>query len=193
MAGRPKKTRYTPRHPGKYKGTYPIILRSSWEISFAQFCDINEDIVEWASEPVEIPYRNPVKNKQSIYIPDFLIRFRTKSGALETRLIEIKPAKEALEEKAKNQYDILSLMVNKAKWLAASAWCSRRGIKFMTMTENALFENSAPPTVRKPKKRGIKKGTTGSKKPTPLAAKSKKAKTPSRSPKVKGTPKAKRA
>jgi hypothetical protein len=188
MAKRPKPVNYTPRNPKKYRGSYPIVLRSSWEVRFAQYCDLNEDVLEWASEPVEIPYRNPVKGTQSIYIPDFIIKFRNAKGAVETRLIEIKPEKEALEEKAKNQYDTLSLMVNKAKWLAAAAWCSRRGIKFMTLTESSLFENSAPPTVRKPKKKGIKKPKAATKKPKSAL----KSKTKAPSSKAKKTPTASR-
>lgn len=151
MAKRPKPVTYTPRHPSKYKGSYPIVLRSSWEVSFAQKCDLTPTILEWASEPVEIPYNNPLKpgpNKQSIYIPDFLIKFINKQGQIETKLIEIKPEKEALAEKAKNEYDAMSLMVNEAKWLAAAAWCKRRGIKFVTLTESGMFVNTTPTQVR---------------------------------------------
>lgn len=175
MAKRPKPVTYTPRHPSKYKGSYPIVLRSSWEVSFAQKCDLTPTILEWASEPVEIPYNNPLKpgpNKQSIYIPDFLIKFINKQGQIETKLIEIKPEKEALAEKAKNEYDAMSLMVNEAKWLAAAAWCKRRGIKFVTLTESGMFVNTTPTQVRKPKKPGkIKKvGKTPIKKAKPTMA-----------------------
>lgn len=155
---RPKPINYTPRYPSKYTGSYPIVMRSSWEVNFAQYCDLNEDVIEWASEPCEIPYRNPVHGRQSVYIPDFLITIKKANGTVETRLIEIKPEKEALQEKAKNEYDRLSLMVNKAKWLAAAAWCQRRGIKFMTLTESSMFENKGPSVLTKPKKpKAIKK------------------------------------
>jgi len=164
MAGRPKRTNYTPRNPSKYRGTYPITLRSSWEVSFAQKCDLTPTILEWASEPIEIPYRNPLKQKQSIYIPDFMIKAVNTQGIVETKLIEIKPAKEALAEKAVSEYDKMSLMVNQAKWLAASAWCARRGIKFVVLTNEGMFVNTAPSKMSKPKKPG-KIGTIKKKKP----------------------------
>lgn len=166
---RPKKVTYVPRNPSKYDGSYPIILRSSWEVAFAQRMDMTETVIKWSSESVKIPYKNPVKNTQSIYIPDFLITVITPKGEIETKLIEIKPEKEAFAEKQKNTHDAVAYLVNQAKWAAASAWCTRRGIKFEILTETGMFVNTAPTQVRKPKpKKGLKATNKATKKPTTI-------------------------
>ena len=51
-----KQGNYTPRHPEKYKGTWPIIYRSSYELLFCKFCDDNTNVIEWSSESIVIPY-----------------------------------------------------------------------------------------------------------------------------------------
>ena len=73
---------YNPTNASKYKGDYPIIARSSWEFEFMKYLDHHPDVAEWASEPVKIPYTNPLPTKrhpdgngQSIYIPDFLVTY----------------------------------------------------------------------------------------------------------------------
>tara|TARA_B100000745_G_C20146537_1_gene393177 strand:- start:235 stop:798 length:564 start_codon:yes stop_codon:yes gene_type:complete len=171
-----KKTTFIPRHPNKYKGSYPIILRSSWEVAFAQYCDLHENVLQWASEPVQIPYHNPdkptnsrkslnggkgFKMENAIYVPDFLVTFRKANGSVVTELIEIKPAKETLQEKSKNPRDIKSRIINESKWLAAGAWCRRRGIKFRIMTEEQLFGTRTKP-VKVPKAPKSAKSKVGS-------------------------------
>jgi len=90
MAGKPRKSQFYPNNPKKYMGSGKIIMRSSWETAFATFCDNNDNILEWASEPIRIPYTN-VMGKKTTYVPDFLIRYRTKNNLVITELIEIKP------------------------------------------------------------------------------------------------------
>ena len=34
---------------------YPT-YRSSWELKFLKFCDLNQDVIEWSSEPFPIQY-----------------------------------------------------------------------------------------------------------------------------------------
>lgn len=187
--GRPKPVEFKPKHPEKYKGTYPITMRSSWEVLFAKKCDLMDDVVEWASEPVKIPYTDPTrltKNnapKQSIYIPDFLITVKDSKGRLHTSLVEIKPKHESGLKEAKNLAENVSITRNQAKWAAAAWWCQRRGITFKVLTEDNLFNTgSAPahinvmtqkklktPTSIKPKKKVLKKKV--SKKPTAISVK----------------------
>ena len=101
------KTQFKPQNPEKYNGTYPIIARSSWELEFMNYCDMHPDVLQWSSEPVKIPYSNPVKDhkSQSIYIPDFLVTFLTKDKQTVTKLIEIKPLHEADQGYARNTMD----------------------------------------------------------------------------------------
>ena len=61
------KGKFKPTNPDKYLGKQLPTYRSSWEQRFMMFCDTNTSVLSWASEPVKIPYFNPVKNKQTIY------------------------------------------------------------------------------------------------------------------------------
>lgn len=138
---------FTPKNPKKYIGTYPIRYRSSWELTFMNLCDAHPNIAQWASESIEIPYKNPMKVSRtnptghSIYIPDFLVVYMDKKGKQHAELIEIKPMKECLAEKATTQRDKVMVAINHAKWKAAEAWCKRHGIIFRVMTEHQLYKN----------------------------------------------------
>ena len=47
---------YRPSNPKKYKGDHRnIIYRSLWERKFMNYCDLNENVLEWASEEFWIP------------------------------------------------------------------------------------------------------------------------------------------
>lgn len=130
---------------------YPVICRSRWEMMFVQYCDSNQDVLEWASEPYPIPYTNPVKKRQSVYVPDFLVAVRQQNGRIVKMLIEIKPAKEALNERARSAIDTAKVIENQAKWKAAEWWCQRRGIMFRIMTEHDLF-GAPQPKAKVPRK-----------------------------------------
>jgi hypothetical protein len=174
---RPEPVKFIPKNPEKYNGTYPIWLRSSWEVIFAKKCDLMDDVVKWSSEPHKIPYTDPTritengKTKQSIYIPDFLVTLRDSKGSFKTILVEIKPKHESGVNEAKNVADSMSIIRNQAKWAAASWWCQRRGIQFAVLTEDNLFNTGktppppiAPRTQPKLKVNLSKKGTSLKKK-----------------------------
>ncbi len=147
---RPTKSIFKPQNPEKYTGAYPIISRSSWEREFMIYCDQHPDVVQWASEPVKIPYKDPTRERhQSLYVPDFLITVIGKDRQLRKKLIEIKPMAEALTEHAKTAKDAVVKMKNDAKWAAASAWCMRRGIEFQVLHEGDMFHGHANRAPRK--------------------------------------------
>lgn len=131
---------YYPRNPKKYIGKGKIIYRSSWENRFCIFCDTNNHILEWASEAIRIPYRNPITGKQTTYVPDFLIRYRDKNNQIITELIEIKPeGQTGLKEGMKPAARAI-VAVNHAKWFMAQKWCTKQGIKFRVITEKDIFQ-----------------------------------------------------
>ena len=68
--------------------------RSSWEWAFMQFCDNHPGVVQWASEAVKILYKNPLTNRNTIYVPDFLVVYSDKKGNRHAEVIEVKPKKE---------------------------------------------------------------------------------------------------
>lgn len=133
---------YKVKHPEKYTGIKMPLCRSSWETTFCSMCDSNPNILEWASEPIKIPYRDPLTNKQTVYVPDFLIKYVDASKKEHIELIEIKPAKQALRERVgKDAYNQAQYVKNMAKWKAAAIWCEQRNIKFRVITEDDIFHN----------------------------------------------------
>lgn len=130
---------YTMMNPQKYVGTGRPRYRSGWEHAFMRFCDVNEHIVKWASESVRIPYYNPVKGKNTTYVPDFLIQYRNKNNIVVTELIEIKPKGQSIVESKQNNAQRAVVAVNHAKWTAARAWCKQQGITFRVITEDDIF------------------------------------------------------
>lgn len=135
---------FVPKNPQKYKGSSPIIYRSSWEKKFMNYCDISEMIESWGSETITIPYYNPVAKSVWKYYTDFIVKIRT-SEKVFTAIIEVKPHKQTLPPKYTNRKNKKSLMyehktweTNKAKWQAAEEFCKKRGWKFIIMTEKDL-------------------------------------------------------
>lgn len=124
----------------KYVGKKVPHFRSSWEHSFMRFCDENPAVLQWASEAIHIPYRNPFTNKNTIYIPDFMIMYMNKNNEKFGELIEIKPSKQTtLEAAGRSMRDQAAAVLNAYKWQAAQAWCSQNGLRFRVLTENDIF------------------------------------------------------
>jgi len=136
--------KFVPTRPDKYVGNRSPTYRSSWEWAFMRFCDTNESILKWASEAVQIPYRDPTTNRNTVYIPDFFIQYVDKNGKILTELIEVKPQNQTLLEKVgKNVNNQIQYVKNQAKWAAASNWCKGQGIRFRVLNEQDLFYGSA--------------------------------------------------
>lgn len=140
MANKFAKGKFTMTRPEKYVGTKVPTYRSSWEWSFMRFCDTNESVQKWASEAVQIPYRDPLTGRHTVYVPDFFIQYVDKFNKMHVELIEIKPASQTiLERVGKNKYNQAQYVKNQAKWQAANIWCKQQGIKFRIVNENDLF------------------------------------------------------
>ena len=135
---------YTVINRAKFVGNGTPRYRSGWELSFMRFCDSNDNILQWASESIQIPYRHPLTGKQTIYVPDFLITYRTKNNTMRAELIEIKPkGQSVILEKMKSRERAV-VAINYAKWAAAQKWCQRQGIHFRVITEDQMFHNGRP-------------------------------------------------
>lgn len=132
---------YVVRNPDKYVGKNTPRYRSGWEHAFMRFCDTNENILQWASESISIPYRNPLTGRQTIYVPDFLITYRDRANQLKAELIEIKPKKQSVIESKASARDRAAVAVNYAKWDAATKWARRNGLIFRVVTEDDIFRN----------------------------------------------------
>jgi hypothetical protein len=115
--------------------------RSGWELAFMRFLDNNDNILQWASESISIPYRNPITGKQSIYVPDFLITYRNRNNTMIAEVIEIKPKKQSVIESKMKANERATVAVNYAKWDSATKWCRKQGLLFRVITEDDMFRN----------------------------------------------------
>jgi hypothetical protein len=139
------KGKYQPSNPKKYKGDPTnIIYRSLWERKFMVYCDSNQNILEWGSEELALPYRSPIDNKIHRYFPDFYIKVKESTGQIKKYLIEIKPKKQTIEpipQKRKTKgyiYEVYEYAKNQAKWKAAQEFCEDRQWEFKVLTEDEL-------------------------------------------------------
>ena len=137
------KGRYQPNNPLKYKGNFKnIIYRSLWELKFMKYCDRNQNILEWGSEEIVVPYRSPIDNRYHRYFPDFYIKVRENTGKIKKYIIEVKPQKQCIEPKVQKKktrsyvYQVCEYAKNQAKWKAAEEYCMDRGLEFKVLTEN---------------------------------------------------------
>ena len=137
---------FKPSNPRKYKGDpNNIVYRSLWERKMMVYCDLNDNIMEWASEEFFVPYYDPTMKKVRRYFPDFFIKYTDKDGRVRRSVIEVKPMRETVEPvatKGKSKKTILTENINyvrnQAKWKAAREFCADRNIEFRIMTEKEL-------------------------------------------------------
>ena len=139
------KGKYYPSFPRKYKGDPTnIIYRSLWERKFMVYCDKNQNILEWASEEIAIPYRSPIDNRVHRYFPDFYMKVKEMNGKIKRYMIEVKPAKQTKPPaKPKRQTkgyirEAFEYARNQAKWKAAREYCADRMWEFKVITEKEL-------------------------------------------------------
>lgn len=138
--------KFRPKNPEKYQGDpTKIFFRSSYELKFMQYCDLRENVLSYQSEEFSIPYISPIDGRYHRYFPDFLIKYKDKTGKIRKALIEIKPEKD-LKEPDKNPkrktkswaYQVKTWAVNQQKWSAAEKFCEERGWEFKIFTEKEL-------------------------------------------------------
>jgi len=159
---------FIPRYPGKClnkNGKMPgvhskITFRSSWESIFANWCDIEDNVIEWGSECIEIPYFSQIDNRKHKYVTDFIVLTRNKhTGKIEKWLVEVKPAcqvpqlnecgaiifpelnkKKKLTQKRIDAWQERCnvLRRNHEKWTEARKWASLHGYVFKIITQEEL-------------------------------------------------------
>lgn len=138
------KGKFIPKNIYKYRGNYRnIIYRSSWELKFMKYCDINPSILEWGSEEIVIPYRSPLDNRIHRYFVDFYVKIKDSNNNIQKYLIEIKPKRQTVAPKQQRKtkqyvYEVTEYVKNQAKWDAAKDFCLDRNWQFMILTEDHL-------------------------------------------------------
>ena len=132
---------FKPTNPKKYVGnTNMIVYRSLLERKFMRYCDLNDDIINWASEELPIRYYNPLDKKYHRYFPDFVI----KTTNDERFIIEIKPSRQCNKPKTPKRktrsymIESFNYIKNQAKWQAAKSYCKKNEMEFKIITEKDL-------------------------------------------------------
>lgn len=134
---------YKPDNPKKYKGNVNnIIYRSSWELLYLRKLDLDDNVLQYSSEEIIIPYR--FLNKVKRYFVDFYVK-RIIDDKIVEQIVEIKPyaqtqpplITEGKRRKTMIQ-QILTYEMNQAKWEAARVYCSKKNWEFKILTEHEL-------------------------------------------------------
>ena len=140
------KGKFNPKQPNKYKGNHRnIIYRSMWERRFMVYCDNNENILEWGSEEIVIPYMSPLDGKVHRYFPDFYVKVKQYDHSIKKFVVEVKPKAQVRQpktnpkRKTKAWYNaVREWGKNRAKWEHATNYCNKHDMEFKILTENDL-------------------------------------------------------
>ena len=142
--GKIKQGYYIPENKEKYIGDISkIIYRSNWEKNFLHFCDFNESIIRYKSEPFSIKYFNPLDKRTHQYFVDFYIETIDKNGVVSKALIEIKPERHTQKptlpkvKTAKSMKNFNSAykmyIMNISKFKAANTFAKINGLDFRVL------------------------------------------------------------
>lgn len=141
-----KQGKYTLKNSAKYLGDPTnLIYRSGLERRFYRFFDENPNILQWGCEEMSINYYNVMDKEKKVhrYFPDAIIRIKTRSGGIETFIVEIKPSSQCSEPKKKRSTkkwmrEMETWLTNKSKWEAAQRFASKNKMKFIVLNETHL-------------------------------------------------------
>jgi hypothetical protein len=141
---------YRPVNKAKCLNKTSPEYRSGLEMKMMNVLDKNDNILEWSSEKVVIPYFKSSEQRVARYFVDFY--FKIKIGELiKEFIVEIKPYKQTLpptdhgnKKKSTMMYEQVSFLNNTNKWDAARQWCleqkknKNRDIEFKIITEKNI-------------------------------------------------------
>ena len=85
-----KQGKYNPVNKEKYSGKHTPEYRSSWELKFFKWCDKNDNVLQWSSESVIVPYKIPSANRLHRYYVDGTVIIK-EGKTIKNYLVEIKP------------------------------------------------------------------------------------------------------
>ena len=142
MLPRFAKGKFYPKNNEKYIGLKTPTYRSSWEHAFMRLCDEHPNVAKWASESIKIPYRHPLTGKYTIYVPDFFVVYVDKNGKTNAELIEVKPKSQtSILNAGKSHGKKKQVVINMAKWEAATDYAKQNRIRFRVVSEDQLFHS----------------------------------------------------
>jgi hypothetical protein len=134
-----------------------LYYRSSWELTAMKYFDMNENIVLWGAECIEIPYEMKKPDKYGIvklsrhrYYPDFYYKLKLEDGTIKEILLEVKPEEQTkppefketskMNKKQLESYEwgINEYNRNMSKWEAVINYCETRGIEFKILVKREV-------------------------------------------------------
>lgn len=143
----PEPKLWYPQNPKKYSGDVNNIwYRSSWEKRLFEWLDKNENVIEWNSEEVIIPYISPIDGKWHRYFIDCFAKIKNNEEKIKSYLIEVKPFVQTqapvIKKKITKTYitEVTNWGINSAKWESAKKYCKQRDWKFLILTEKDMFK-----------------------------------------------------
>jgi hypothetical protein len=143
----PYQGKFYPANPKKYVGNVDnIIFRSGMELRLFKHLDLRQNVLEWSSEELAIPYVSPLDNKIHRYFPDALVKSQYPDGTTKVFLFEIKestqlnPPKPPKTKKGEKRFirEMKTYKINDSKWKAARQVCAKNGWEFQFLTEKDL-------------------------------------------------------
>ena len=112
---------FIPKNARKYCGSYPILIRSSWERMFCQWLDITPSVIEWSSENIYIKYYDPVQGRTRRYYPDFYMIVSEADGKYKEYIVEIKPRNETKKPRKTAKKSNKTLRYQQTTWITNQA------------------------------------------------------------------------
>lgn len=138
--------KWIPKNRYKYEGDINnIVYRSGYELKFLKWCDNTPSIISWSSEEISIPYIHPMDGQFHRYFPDFIIKIKKHNG-IKTYIVEVKPKKFSVPPEPKKRktkgflIEVKQYAINSAKWEAAKKYAKERGMEFLIITEDDLYD-----------------------------------------------------
>jgi hypothetical protein len=106
---------------------------------------VTENVLEWTSESIVIPYVSPLDGRAHRYYVDNSVVIK-EGNKIQKYLVEIKPKKQTMppvfskrKKRSTVLYESQMYVRNQAKWKAAKEWCRKKNYKFLIITEEELF------------------------------------------------------
>lgn len=130
---------YRLRNPSKYIGKEVPIYRSGIELKFFNWVDGNDNVLEWVSEGIKIPYYDSVQKKNRLYYTDAYVKIK-EGDKIKKYIIEIKDLKETIKPDPKSKkkkttliYEQIKFCNNSDKWKFSDEFCKKNNMEFLLL------------------------------------------------------------
>lgn len=126
-------------NPSSCKKIFPqmktdkIIYRSSYERKFIAWLENSEQVKNWGSECIRIPYLY-IDGKMHSYYPDYFVEMVDGTKMV----VEIKPSSQTKRPVNENTWVGKEYRKNMCKWKATMEFCQAKGYKFKIITEKTI-------------------------------------------------------